>query len=258
MNKKLKISLIFFFAFILFLGILLAIPPIENYISELSTLKYKEYEKKGDDFVYEFQFAETYSYLEEIVADYNKEFGYSTTNTDNKILMGKDKKETVFAEYNENNITIYCEDIVNGKLTDSEIEEYLKSLFCSALDCDYDSTYEIRIEFFQEDLREYHDGMSKLLMDIFFINNNGYISPTIRLFMDIVSITNIALGLVAVCYFLYNYIYFTYCLIYFLIKKKKKEVLHIKRRIILSLLSALYLLVGGLDGIITFILSFSN
>lgn len=258
MNKKLKIVLILVSAFILFLGILLAIPPIENYISEQSTLKYKEYEKKGDDFVYEFQYAETYSYLEEIIADYNKEFGYDTANTDNKILMGKDKKETVFAEYNENNITIYCEDIVNGKLTDSEIEEYLEYLLYSALDYDYDSTYEIRMEYFNNDLRDYHDGMSKLMMDILFISHTGYIPPAFRLFMDIVSITNIALGLVAVCYFLYNYIYFIYCLIYFLIKKKKKEVLHIKRRVILSLLSALYLLVGGLDGIITFILSFSN
>ena len=256
MNKKLKISLIFFSAFILFLGILLVIPPIENFISDKSTLKYQEYEKKGDDFVYEFQYAETYSYLEEIIADYNKEFGYDTANTNNKILIGKDKKETVFAEYNENSITIYCEDVMNGKLTDSEIEEYLEYLFCSALDYDYASTYEIRISYFQNDLRDYHDGMGKLMMDIIFINNTGYIPPTIRLFMDIVSIINTTLGLVAVCYLLYNYIYFIYCLIYFLIKKKKKEVLHIKRRVILSLLSALYLLVGSINETIISILSF--
>ena len=97
MNKKLKIGLIIVSVFILFLGILLAIPTIDNYISDQSTLKYQEYEKMGDDFVYEFQYAETYTYLENIVSDYNKEYGYDTANTDNKILMGKDKKETVFA-----------------------------------------------------------------------------------------------------------------------------------------------------------------
>lgn len=80
MNKKLKIGLIIVSTFILFLGILLTISPIENYISDKSTLKYQEYEKIGDDFVYEFQYAETYTYLEEIVEEYNKEFGYDTEN----------------------------------------------------------------------------------------------------------------------------------------------------------------------------------
>lgn len=256
MNKKLKISLIFFSAFILFLGILLVIPPIENYISDKSTLKYQEYEKIGDDFVYEFQYAETYSYLEEIIADYNKEFGYDTANTNNKILMGKDKKETVFAEYNENSITIYCENISNGKLTNSEIKEYLEYLFDSLFDFGFNSDYKLLIENFNNDLINYHKGMIALIMPLFFSNNTGYIPLTIRLFMDIVSIINTTLGLVAVCYLLYNYIYFIYCLIYFLIKKKKKEVLHIKRRVILSLLSALYLLVGSINETIISILSF--
>jgi hypothetical protein len=168
MNKKLKISLIFFSAFILFLGILLVIPPIENYISDKSTLKYQEYEKIGDDFVYEFQYAETYSYLEEIIADYNKEFGYDTANTDNKILMGKDKKETVFAEYNENSITIYCENISNGKLTNSEIKEYLEYLFDSLFDFGFNSDYKLLIENFNNDLINYHKGMIALIMPLFF------------------------------------------------------------------------------------------
>lgn len=166
MNKKLKIVLILVSVFILFLCILLAIPPIKNYISDKSTLIYQEYEKIGDDFVYEFQYAETYTYLEEIVENYNKEYGYDTNN---KILMGKEEKETVFAEYNENSITIYCEDIVNGKLTDSEIEEYLEYLFGGILDCDYDySNYDSLIENFHSNFTCYHEGIAKLYLPLIF------------------------------------------------------------------------------------------
>lgn len=254
MNKKLKIGLIIVSVFILFLGILLAIPTIDNYISDQSTLKYQEYEKMGDDFVYEFQYAETYTYLENIVSDYNKEYGYDTANTDNKILMGKDKKETVFAEYDEESIIIYCENIVNGKLTDSEIEEYLEYLFYSILDCDYNSDYKLLIDNFNSDLTFYHEGMSKLIMHLLFCNNTGYIHPAIRLFYTITHFTDLILVIFVYCYLVYIFIYLVYCLIYFLLKKKKKEITNIKGKVVLSLLSVLYLLVGGISGIISFII----
>ena len=59
MNKKSKKTLIIVSVCILCL--LIFYPFISSYISDLKTLKYKEYDKIGDNFVYEFELDETNS-----------------------------------------------------------------------------------------------------------------------------------------------------------------------------------------------------
>jgi hypothetical protein len=164
MNKKLKTSSILLYIFggavLLSLSFIFIGTIAVDIIPDIQTLKYEEYSKQGDDFVYEFELDETYNYLKEAVTQYNKEFGYET---ENKILIGKDKKEIVFAEYDENGITIYCENTVNSKLTDKQIAKYLSVLFenCSNYEDDYTSN-------FVNDLIDYHEGIATVVLPIIF------------------------------------------------------------------------------------------
>lgn len=165
MNKKLKTSSILLYilggAVLLSLLFILFGIIIFDIVPDIQTLKYEEYSKQGDNFVYEFESDETYTYLKKIVEEYNKEFGY---DTDNKILMGKGKKEIVFAEYDENGITIYCENTVNCKLTNNQIQEYLMWFLDSDLFYDYFDEMHI----FVNDLINYHTGISVIMLPMIF------------------------------------------------------------------------------------------
>lgn len=248
MNKWLKRFLIFTLFLLLSLFLLIVIPnlitTVSNYKADQQTLEYHEYTKQGDNFVYEFQYEDTYNYLVEIVGEYNKEFRY---NTDNMILMGKNKKEIVFAEYDENSITVYCENVMNGKLTDSEIENYLESLLeysMSILEVEYiDSMYS-----FANNLYIYHSGFESIIISILFDNTTGYIPMNYRIFSNILNVLNPIYGFLGLFYLIYNLIYLLYCII------KKKKILRIKERIILSLLSV-FIIIYGFKGIFSFIFS---
>lgn len=169
MNKKLKTSSILLYIFggtvLLSLFFRLFGIIIFDIVPDIQTLKYKEYSKQGDNFVYEFELDETYNYLKETVTQYNKEFGYET---ENKILIGKDKKEIVFAEYDENGITIYCENTVNSKLTDKQIAKYLSVLFENYPNYKDDYTY-----YFVNDLMLYHEGIETVVLPIIFNSTKG-------------------------------------------------------------------------------------
>lgn len=239
MNKKLKISLILVGVFILFLSILCVIPSIDSYISDQKTLEYQKYGKQGDNFVYEFKLDETYSYLEEVVTEYNKEFGYET---ENKILIGKGKKEIVFAEYDENSITIYCENTVNSKLTDKQIAKYLSVLFENYSNYEEDYTYN-----FLYDLTDYHEGIAAIVLPIIFKSTKASVYNTyqvIRPFIDLIDLILIIL--------LWIYII---CFIIYILKKRRQEnfIIPKKKKVLfisVILFSILFTLLGGFSGII--------
>lgn len=239
MNKKLKISLILVGVFILFLSILCVIPSIDSYIYDQKTLEYQKYDKQGDNFVYEFKLDETYNSLKETVTQYNKEFGYEA---ENKILMGKGKKEIVFAEYDENSITIYCENTVNSKLTYKQIAKYLSVLFENYSNYENDYTYN-----FVNDLTDYHEGIGAIVLPIIFKSTKASVYNTyqvIRPFIDLIDLILIIL--------LWIYII---CFIIYILKKRRQENFIIPKKkkalfISVILFSILFIVLGGFSGII--------
>ncbi len=247
MNKWLKRFLIFTLFLFLSLCILLVIPSIittiSDYISDQKTLEYQEYDKQGDNFVYEFESVETYNHLEKIVMDYNTEFGY---DIENKILMGKGKKEVLFAEYDENSITIYCEGVANSKLTNKQIQKYLKYLINMYLDLSLDID---DYEYFIEELIDYHDGLCWIMLPIIFNNTltfPGYPSDKYRVVENIIAIVDVIgfiYGILALFYLVYTAFYIIYCII------QKKKISKKKERVLLFVLSVLYLIFGGFSGI---------
>lgn len=246
MNKKLKTRLILVFVFILFLSILFAIPPLENYISDQKTLEYQKYSKQGDDFVYDFKLDETYSYLEEVVTLYNKEFGY---DTENKILMGKGKKEIVFAEYDENSITIYCENTVNSKLTDKQIAKYLSVLFENYSNNEEDYTYN-----FLHDLTDYHEGIAAIVFPIIF-NSTSHVMPNIysidKVIIPFIDIIDNIIIISSLIYLI--------CFIIYILKNRRQENFIIPKKkkalfISVILFSILFIVLGGFRGIMFMVL----
>ena len=249
MNKWLKRFLIFTLFLLLSLFLLILIPniitTISDYISDQQTLEYQEYDKQGDNFVYEFKNEETYNYLVEIVNEYNKEFGY---NVENKILMGKKDKETVFAEYNENSITIYCEDVMNGKLTNKQIRKYLTSLLNFSKEIIW--MFEEENHFFINNLINYHSGLSIIMLPIIFETtigtSPGYTSDiynVVENILYVIEIISLIYLYIALVYLIYTLCYIIYCII--LRKKINKR----KERILLCILSIIYILLGGFYGI---------
>lgn len=246
MNKKLKTRLILVFVFILFFGILLAIPTIDNYISDQKTLEYQKYSKQGDDFVYDFKLDETYSYLEEVVTEYNKEFGY---DTENKILMGKGKKEIVFAEYDENSITIYCENTVNSKLTDKQIAKYLSVLFENYSNYEEDYTYN-----FLHDLTDYHEGIAAIVLPIIIKSMN----PAMANIYSISKLIIPFIGIIDIIIIISSLIYLI-CFIIYILKNRRQEnfIIPKKKKVLfisVILFSILFIILGGFSGIILMVL----
>lgn len=213
MKRGLKI-----FIFILVVLFALFVSVINPEISRIKEdNKDFEYEKLGDIYVYDFVEETTYDNLREIVSLYNSEYGYSS---ENQILVGKGKNEFVFAEYDENCVSIYCEVATKNKTSNEKKVEQLTFLIETSLEIIGDDT-----STFINGLSSFHGGLAESCLILSNMNavfgNYHPLLPEPDMFityniMPIAAPILIVVDFVAVC------LAITYCILFLLTLLFKK------------------------------------
>ena len=203
--------------------------------------------EKIDMFEYYYKNKETFEILESALKGYNDKYGYET---ERKIRMGSGAEEFTAAEFDEEKITVYCSFIEDSSIKQSEK--------IKQMDFFMDTIRELnKLDNFEDLLREYlvmlseeNNYMASILLPLVMPNTAPpriyFIIRDIKPFLDIV---DFIFTILAYGYLIYSIFYFIFS------KIEKKEIKNIKRKVVLSLLLFLYILFGGLFGIITWILS---
>lgn len=200
-----------------------------------------------DMFEYYYKNKDTFEILESALKGYNDKYGYET---ERKIRMGSGAEEFTAAEFDEEKITVYCSFIEDSSIKQSEK--------IKQMDFFMDTIRELnKLDNFEDLLREYlvmlseeNNYMASILLPLVMPNTAPpriyFIIRDIKPFLDIV---DFIFTILAYGYLIYSIFYLIFS------KIKKKEIKNIKRKVVLSLLFFLYILFGGLFGIITWILS---
>ena len=196
-------------------------------------------------FEYYFENSETFEVLNKVLIPYNEKFGYET---DREIKMGDGENEITAAIFDEEKIIIYCKDIEESGIKMSLQSKHLKFLLEPF----------VKNKELKDDLHSFVDllsnispALSSLILPLVIEYTPGPNKPYSP-YMNVLEIISIIIGYLSTCYLLYILIYVLYCLI------KKKKLQRIKSKVVLSLLALFYLLMNGLNGIISCIFIIIN
>ena len=213
-------------------------------ISAREELEVVENIEKIEMFEYYYKNEGTFEILESVLAEYNKKYGY---DREREIRIGTGSEEFTVAEFNEEKIVIYCSDLEKSSIRDSDKFKYLRTFYKAAVEeIDVDL-----VDSFIRDLNKYNNYCGSLILPMVIRGNHNQNSIYFlyRLLEPFLDILNIILTIVLLGFLIYTIISLIYN------KIKKKEIKNIRRKIVLSVLSIIYLLLGGLNVIIAFILS---
>lgn len=198
--------------------------------------------EKIDMFEYYYKNKDTFEILESALKEYNDKYGYKT---EGKIRMGSGDKEFTAAEFDEEKIVIYCSFIEESEINEKDRYKYVKTFYNGIKDFIEDYA----MHDFYMDLHTFNEYCASILISV--VMETTVISPTkpYHPYEEILEIISLILGYISLFYLVYLFIYIISC------KIKKKRIKNIKRKVILFVLSFLYILFGGLFGIISWILS---
>ena len=198
--------------------------------------------EKIDMFEYYYKNEDTFEILESALKGYNDKYGYET---ERKIRMGSGAEEFTAAEFDEEKIVIYCSFIEESEINEKDRYKYVRTFYNGIKDFIEDYA----MHDFYTDLHTFNEYCASILISV--VMETTVSSPTkpYHPYEEILEIISLILGYISLFYLVYLFIYIISC------KIKKKRIKNIKRKVILFVLSFLYILFGGLFGIISWILS---
>ena len=198
--------------------------------------------EKIEMFEYYYKNKDTFEILESALKGYNDKYGYET---ERKIRMGSGAEEFTAAEFDEEKIVIYCSFIEESEINEKDRYKYVRTFYNGIKDFIEDYA----MHDFYTDLHTFNEYCASILISV--VMETTVISPTkpYHPYEEILEIISLILGYISLFYLVYLFIYIISC------KIKKKRIKNIKRKVILLVLSFLYILFGGLFGIISWILS---
>lgn len=202
-------------------------------------------------FEYYFENSETFEILNKVLISYNKRFGYET---DREIKIGEGENEITAAIFDEEKIIIYCKYIEESKVKDSVKSKNINYIFRLIFELT-DDEYFNYIELFYIKLEDNNAQLSSLILPIIIDKTDKRVegkSIPYRRTDTVLNIVNNSLGYLSLVYLIYVLIHTIY------LKIKKKNIKHIKSKVVLFLLALFYLLMNGLNGIINCIFIIIN
>ena len=193
--------------------------------------------EKIDMFEYYYKNKDTFEILESALKKYNDKYGYKT---EGKIRMGSGDKEFTAAEFDEEKIVIYCSFIKESEIKEKDRYKYVRTFYNGIKDFIDDNA----MHDFYTDLNNFNEYCGSTLIFVIMETMVSYPTKSYHPYNNILEIISKLLGYISLLYLVYSLISIIYC------KIKKKEIKNIKIKVVLSLFSAFYILMGGLSGII--------